>query len=109
MPQADKDKLTKGYQDREAKQLAKLQYDEFKDSAMYVHIFEDLDHASTTALKNMRDRLIALKGQWQHLDPTQVKELTKAIADLDEQIAGRSRSSQSLTASRDLPPHDRRK
>lgn len=90
LPQADKDRLIKGYQDREAKQLAKLQYDEFKDSAMYVHIFEDLDHASTTALKNMRDRLIALKGQWQHLDPTQVKELTKAIADLDEKIAGRS-------------------
>lgn len=90
LPQADKDKLIKGYQDREVKQLAKLQYDEFKDSAMYVHIFEDLDHASTTALKNMRDRLIALKGQWKNLDPTQVKELTKAIADLDEQIAGRS-------------------
>ena len=90
LPQADKDKLIKGYQDREAKQLAKLQYDEFKDSAMYVHIFEDLDHASTTALKNMRDRLIALKGQWKNLDPAQVKELTKAIADLDEQIAGRS-------------------
>lgn len=90
LPQADKDKLIKGYQDREVKQLAKLQYDEFKDSAMYVHIFEDLDHASTTALKNMRDRLIALKGQWKNLDPTQVKELTRAIADLDEQIAGRS-------------------
>ena len=90
LPQADKEKLIKGYQDREAKQLAKLQYDEFKDSAMYVHIFEDLDHASTTALKNMRDRLIALKGQWKNLDPTQVKELTKAIADLDAQIAGRS-------------------
>lgn len=90
LPQADKDKLIKGYQDREAKQLAKLQYDEFKDSAMYVHIFEDLDHASTTALKNMRDRLIALKGQWKNLDPTQVKELTKAIASLDEQIAERS-------------------
>lgn len=90
LPQADKKKLIKGYQDREAKQLAKLQYEEFKDSAMYVHIFEDLDHASTTALKNMRDRLIALKGQWKNLDPMQVKELTKAIADLDEQIAGRS-------------------
>lgn len=90
LPQADKDKLIRGYQNREAKQLAKLQYDEFRDSAIYVHMFEDLDHASTTALKNMRDRLVALKGQWKDLDPTQVKELTKAIADLDEQIAGRS-------------------
>lgn len=90
LPQADRDRLIKGYQNREAEQLAKLQYEEFKDSAMYVHIFEDLDHASTTALRNMRDRLVALKGQWKNLDPTQVKELTKAIADLDEQIAGRS-------------------
>lgn len=90
LDQDTKDTLIKGYQEREAKQLAKLQYDEFKDSAMYVQIFEDLDNASTTALRNMRDRLIALKGQWRNLDPMQVKELTKAVADIDAQIAKRN-------------------
>ncbi len=90
LPQEEKERLTAGYAEREDKEAAKLEYEAFKDSAMYVHIFENLDHASTTTLKNMRDRLIALKGQWKDLDPTQVKELTKAIADLDGQIAGRN-------------------
>lgn len=87
LSQGAKDTLIKGYQEREAKEMAKLQYEAFKDSAMYVHIFEDLDNASTTALKNMKDRLVALKGQWQHLDPTQVKELTARIREIDEQLA----------------------
>lgn len=90
LDQGTKDTLIQGYRDREAKQSEKLEYDEFKDSAMYVQIFEDLDNASTTALKHLRERLVALKGQWQNLDPTQVKELTKAISDLDAQIAGRN-------------------
>lgn len=86
LPKDVEETLISGMTEKAAQELDKLQYEAFKDSPMYVELFQNLEHASTTALKAMRDRLIALKGQWQNLDPTQVKELTNAIQKLDDQI-----------------------
>lgn len=86
LPKDVEETLILGMTEKAAQELDKLQYEAFKDSPMYVELFQDLEHASTTALTAMRDRLMALKGQWQNLDPRQVKELTKSIQKLDEQI-----------------------
>lgn len=83
-------KLIDGYKSRERKEEAGLEYEQFKNSALYVQVFENLDNASKTALENMRNRLIALKDQWKNLSPQQVKELTKRLEELDAQIAQRS-------------------
>lgn len=87
---AEKERLTAGYKEREDKEAAKLEYEAFKNSALYVQMFEDLDRASTSALKRMRDRLRDLKSEWQNLDPTQLKELQARLKEIDKQIATRN-------------------
>ena len=90
LPQEEKNRLIKGYQEREAKEAAKLQYEEFKNSALYVKMFEDLDFASTSALTRMRTRLIELKEQWRDLSPTELKELQSRLEEIDQQLAARN-------------------
>lgn len=84
------EKLIDGYKSREDKMGSELEYEQFKNSALYVQVFENLDNASKTALENMRNRLLALKDQWKNLSPEKVKELTKRLEELDAQIAQRN-------------------
>ena len=84
------EKLIAGYKNQEDKIGSELEYEQFKNSALYVQVFENLDNASKTALENMRNRLLALKDQWKNLSPQQVKELTKRLEELDAQIAQRN-------------------
>lgn len=86
LPKDVEETLISGMTEKSAQELDKLQYEAFKDSPMYIELFQDLEHASTAALTAMRDRLMALKGQWRNLNPTQIKELTNSIHKLDEQI-----------------------
>lgn len=84
------EKLIAGYKSREDKMGSELEYEQFKNSALYVQVFENLDNASKTALENMRNRLLTLKDQWKNLSPEKVKELTKRLEELDAQIAQRN-------------------
>lgn len=77
----------KGWQ---GKEMQKLQYEAFKDSPMYVAMFEKLDTTSTTMLTNMRNHLVKLKSEWKNLDPTQPKELQSRINDIDNQLSTRN-------------------
>ncbi len=82
--------LIAGFKRKEAEEVAKLQYEAFKDSPMYVQMFDDLDNASTRMLGNMRNRLIAMQGEWKNLDPTQLKELQGRLNEIDTQLARRN-------------------
>ena len=84
------EKLIAGYKSREDKMGSELEYEQFKNSALYVQVFENLDNASKTALENMRNRLLALKDQWKNLSPEKVKELTRRLEELDAQKAQRN-------------------
>lgn len=74
----------------QGKEMQKLQYEAFKDSPMYVAMFEKLDTTSTTMLKNMRNHLVKLKSEWKNLDPTQLKELQSRINEIDKQLSARN-------------------
>lgn len=78
------------YNEREAREAAKLEYEAFKDTPLYVQMFEDLDYASTSALTRMRDRLVALKDQWKNLGPENIKEMQKRLEEIDSQLAARN-------------------
>lgn len=90
VPQPVKDQLQQRNVKKEAEDAAKLEYEAFKDTPMYIELFADLDSASVRMLTNMRENLIALKSQWKDLMPTELKELQSRINELDEQIAKRN-------------------
>lgn len=79
-----------GYKDKQAQEIAKLQYEAFKDSPMYVQMFDDLDNASTTMLRNMKRRIEELKTSWKDLTPTQLKEMQSRLNEIDTQLRERN-------------------
>lgn len=90
IPEEQKAVLRKQSGDKDADDVAKLQYDAFKNSAMYIKLFDNLDIVSTRMLTNMRDNLIKLKENWKDLDPTQLKEMQNRLNEIDEQLAQRN-------------------
>lgn len=83
--------MIKGYNQREEREAAKLEYDAFKDTPLYVQMFEDLEHASTSTLEHMKQKLIALKSVWgTALDPAQLKEMQSRLNEIESQLLARN-------------------
>lgn len=81
----------RGLQDAEDREAARLEYEAFKDTPLYVQMFEDLEHASTSTLEMMKSRLEALSGVWgTALDPTQLKEIQSRMNEIDTQLRERN-------------------
>lgn len=89
-PESVKSKLKAQNIRKEAEEAAKLEYEAFKDSPMYIALFDDLDSASVQMLTDMKESLVGLKSQWKDLAPTELKELQSRINELDEQLASRN-------------------
>lgn len=86
-----KAELKRGYQEREDREAAKLEYDAFKETPLYIQMFEDLEHASTSTLEMMKSRLEALSRVWGTvLDPTQLKEIQSRMNEIDGQLRTRN-------------------
>lgn len=86
-----KTELKRGYQEREDREAAKLEYEAFKDTPLYVQMFEDLEQASTSTLEMMKSRLEALSRVWgTALDPTQLKEIQSRMNEIDTQLRTRN-------------------
>lgn len=90
-----------GFLRKEAEEIAKLQYEAFKESPMYVQMFDDLNNASTTMLRNMKSRMESLQDEWNNLDPTQLKEMQSRMKEIDEQLVKRNPFSTLAKAIRD--------
>lgn len=76
---------------KQKKDIANLTFDEFKESDMYIKMFEDLDRISTSSLLSIRSQLGLLKSSLgKNLDPTQLKDFTKKMEQLDKAIVIRN-------------------
>ena len=90
VPQTVKDDLLKQNAKKEAEETARVQYEAFKESPMYIELFENLEGASTRMLTNMRENLHSLKGEWKNLSPRELRELQNKLDELDKQLATRN-------------------
>lgn len=91
IPESEKKRLKEGYQQREKAQAADLAWSAFKDSPIYVQMFDKLETASTTMLNAMLDKLKQLKSQWgESLSPTELKELQSRMNEIEAQLANKN-------------------
>ena len=88
---SDQKELAKqGVKKESQAKMDKLSWEEFKDSGMYVQLFEDLEYASTRSLTVMREKLEQLKGSLKDLDADDLRNLYNQIEKIDEQLAKRN-------------------
>lgn len=86
----DGEEMIANYERKRDEDIAKLQYEAFKDSPIYVQMFADLDNASTSMLKHMKDSILEMQSQWSNLNPTQLKELQSRLEEIDKQLTARN-------------------
>lgn len=86
-----KAQFVQGYERRQQRMQANIEWEAFKNMPMYVQLFSDLNNASTTMLENMRRRLEDLKKVWgEALDPTALKDIQKQVENLNKELASRN-------------------
>ena len=90
LTQSQKELAKQGVRKESQAKMDKLEWEEFKDSGMYVQLFEDLEYASTKSLRTMREQLILLKGSLKNLDADDLKHLYSQIEKLETQISSRN-------------------
>lgn len=72
-------------------ELAKLSFDEFKNSDLYIKMFEDLDSVSIPVLEAMKDKVENLRSSLKELGASSedVKNLTQQLEKIDDAIQKR--------------------
>ena len=63
---------------------------DFKESDMYIAIFENLDQTSSRVLTAMRKKLNSLRGELKNLSPEQLKQIIQQMEKVDELLADRN-------------------
>ena len=72
------------------KKLDKQQWEDFKNTDMYIELFEELDNVSTKTLENMKAKLVEMRKSLNNLDPSQLKDITKRIDDVNKELVTRN-------------------
>lgn len=65
-------------------------FEEFKNSNLYIEMFENLRYASTSTLEAMRAKLVDLKGEMGTLSPEQLKQVTQQFEKIDNELLRRN-------------------
>ena len=65
-------------------------WNEFKNSDMYIKLFENLDSTSKRVLTVMKERLDGMRDSLKNLSPEQVKQVTKAIEDVESKLIAKN-------------------
>lgn len=67
-----------------------VRFDEFKNSRLYVTMFENLEYVSTATLETIRKKLEQLKSEMGTLSPEQLKQVVQQFEKIDEELRQRS-------------------
>lgn len=72
------------------KQLDKQQWEDFKNTDLYIELFEDLDNVSTNTLNRMKAKLVEIRDSLKNLDPSQLKDIAKRIEKANKALVSKN-------------------
>lgn len=72
-----------------AREKGQIKFDEFKNSRLYIEMFENLDYVSTATLETLRKKLDDLKSEMGRLSPEQLKQVTEQLEKIDTELTSR--------------------
>ena len=73
-----------------AQEKSQAQWDNFTNTRLYVELFENLELASTGALRAMKKKLDEVKGSMNNLKPEQLKQITAQYMKLEKELMSRN-------------------
>lgn len=83
--------LAKSYAEEQSKiELAKLDFESFKESEIFSQVFNDLDNASDTLIQHALDKLNEFREAWAGLDLEESSEIFKLVDKLEGALSGDS-------------------
>lgn len=72
------------------KKLAELDWNDFKNSTMYVDLFQNIEQASNKMLSKVRNKLSELKANLAELPANDLKTIVEQINKIDEQMIAKN-------------------
>lgn len=87
---AQKNAIKSSIRSEAEKQIQNAIWEDFKESNMYLQMFDDLDKISTDGLDYMIKRLENMKDSLKDLDPTDLKEIIDSLNELREEKISRN-------------------
>lgn len=72
------------------REKGQAKWEEFKNSTLYITMFENLEYASTKTLETIHSKLEELKGDLNTLTPEQLKQVTDQYLKIEQQLMKRN-------------------
>lgn len=70
--------------------MDKATWDEFKNTDLYIELFQNLDSVSTRTLEHMRTKLQGMRDSLKGLDPSELKEIAKKFDEVDAALVAKN-------------------
>lgn len=97
-----KNLLVSKKKDETSKEVAKIEWEDFKSSDVYVKLFDDLEYVSDAALNRIKEKLDEMKKSLSDLDPEQLKSIQEYYNKITEQLIERNPFSEMRKAMKDV-------
>ena len=82
--------IKQAIRDETQSKIDKQIWEDFKNTTLYIQMFDELEYVSTNALKKMRSELLNMRDSLKNLEPSELKEIQDRLAAIGDEIVDRN-------------------
>lgn len=82
--------IKQAIRDETQSKIDKQIWEDFKNTTLYIQMFDELEYVSTNALKKMQTELLNMRDSLKNLEPSELKEIQDRLAAIGDEIIERN-------------------